>query len=198
MRARPFPVFTLIILALIAATPRMAMGDDKESPVRIGTKLLIEGDRLADQGQLTEAVVRYKRGFEKILPELRKIPFLHEVKRDVTKRENLKALLLKELDEDMTPEEFRANEMAMKAFGLLPRDFNLKETLAQVYSEEVAAFYDPENQDDAPDRGAQEAGIEEVALLPGAALRQERGVRQGREQDRHRPRADPCPGRSAL
>ena len=31
----------------------------------------------------------------------------------------------------------------MKAFGLLPRDFNLRETLAQVYAEEVAAFYDP-------------------------------------------------------
>ena len=81
--------------------------------------------------------------FESILPQLRKIPFLHEVKRDVTRRENLKALLLKELDEDMTPEEFRANEMAMKAFGLLPRDYNLKEALAQVYSEEIAAFYDP-------------------------------------------------------
>ncbi len=133
----------LIILILFAAFPLTALGDDQDSPVRTGAKLLAEGDRLADQGQLTEAVVRYKRGFEHILPELRKIPFLHEVKRDVTKRENLKALLLKELEEDMTPEEFRANEMAMKAFGLLPRSFNLKETLAQVYSEEVAAFYDP-------------------------------------------------------
>ena len=43
----------------------------------------------------------------------------------------------------MTPAEFRANELAMKAFGLLPRDFNLREVLAQVYAEEVAAFYDP-------------------------------------------------------
>jgi hypothetical protein len=33
--------------------------------------------------------------------------------------------------------------MAMKAFGLLPRDYNLKEALVQVYSEEIAAFYDP-------------------------------------------------------
>jgi hypothetical protein len=31
----------------------------------------------------------------------------------------------------------------MKVLGLLPRDYNLKETLAQVYAEEVAAFYDP-------------------------------------------------------
>ena len=80
---------------------------------------------------------------EKLLPKLRKIPFKHEVKRDVTKRENMKALILKEIDEDMTPEEFRANELAMKVFGLLPRDYNLKEALAQVYAEEVAAFYDP-------------------------------------------------------
>jgi hypothetical protein len=136
-------VSALIILAIVSATPPPASADDNEPAVRAGTKLLDEGDRLADQGQTTEAVIRYKRAFEKILPELRRIPFLHEVKRDVTKRENMKALMLKELEEDMTPQEFRANEMSMKAFGLLPRDFNLKDTLAQVYSEEVAAFYDP-------------------------------------------------------
>ncbi len=142
---RPFPAFSLIIsLVLFTASVRTALGDDAaDAPVRAGSKLLAEGDRLADQGQLTEAVVRYKRGFERILPALRKIPFLHEVKRDVTKRENLKALVMKEFEEDMTPEEFRANEMAMKAFGLLPRHFDLKETLAQVLSEEIAAFYDP-------------------------------------------------------
>jgi hypothetical protein len=55
----------------------------------------------------------------------------------------MKELILKEIDEDMTPEEFRANELAMKAFGLLPAKYNLREALAQVYSEEVAAFYDP-------------------------------------------------------
>ena len=65
------------------------------------------------------------------------------MKRDVTKREAMKAMLLKEFDEDMTPEEFRANELAMKAFGLVPRSLDLKPLLVQVYSEEIAAFYDP-------------------------------------------------------
>src|ERR1700677_4950690 len=130
-----------LALTVVSLLPGNGRGDD--SVVRQGTALLDEGDRLADQGQFTEAVIRYKRAMEKLLPGLRKIPFKHEVKRDVTKRENMKALILKEIDEDMTPEEFRANEMAMKAFGLLPRDYNLKEALAQVYSEEIAAFYDP-------------------------------------------------------
>ncbi len=138
-----FSATCVAILALSWTLPGPAPAQEGATSIRAGTRLLHEGDRLAEQGQFTEAVIRYKRGFERILPELRKIPFKHEVKRDVTKREHLKALLLKELDEDMTPAEFRANEMALKAFGLLPRDFNLKEALAQVYSEEVAAFYDP-------------------------------------------------------
>jgi hypothetical protein len=129
----------LVLTGLVLADP----GRADDSAVAQGTRLLGEGDRLADQGEFTEAVIRYKRGMEKLLPELRKLPFKHEVKRDVTKRENMKLLILKEIDEDMTPAEFRANEMALKAFGLLPRDFNLREALAQVYSEEVAAFYDP-------------------------------------------------------
>jgi len=130
-------------LVLILFIPTQGRGEDKDTAIREGTKLLAEGDKLADQGQFTEAVIRYKRGMEQLLPRLRQIPFKHEVKRDVTKRENMKALILKEIDEDMTPEEFRANELALKAFGLLPRDFNLRETIAQVYAEEVAAFYDP-------------------------------------------------------
>jgi hypothetical protein len=131
------------VLALAAALFCAGAGRADESAVSKGTKMLEEGDRLADQGQLTEAVIRYKRAMETLLPGLRKIPFKHEVKRDITKRENMKALILKEFDEDMTPEEFRANELALKVFGLLPRDFNLRDVLAQVYAEEVAAFYDP-------------------------------------------------------
>jgi hypothetical protein len=138
-----FSASALTILTMLWVIPNPSLGQDGAKSIRAGTKLLDEGDRLAETGQFTEAVIRYKRGFEQLLPELRKIPFKREVKRDVTKRENLKTLLLKELEEDLTAEEFRANEMAMKAFGLLPRDFNLKEALAQVYSEEVAAFYDP-------------------------------------------------------
>ncbi len=118
-------------------------GDVPIADLDAGTALLKEGDRIADQGKPGEAQIRYKEGFERILPGLRRIPFKHEVKRDVTKRENLKDMLLKEFDEDMTPAEFEANEKAMKAFGLIPHDLDLKKLLVQVYSEEIAAYYDP-------------------------------------------------------
>ena len=128
---------------MLLFVPAPGRGDEINASMKAGTRLLAEGDRLADEGKPGEAVIRYKSAFEQLLPRLRKIPFKHEVKRDVTKREQLKAMLLKEFEEDQTPEEFRANEMAMKAFGLVPRTLDLKSLLVQVYSEEIAAFYDP-------------------------------------------------------
>jgi hypothetical protein len=138
----PFRWFGVLTVFLLISSAAARAGDD-QSAVKAGAKLLEEGDRLADDGKPAEAVIRYKNGFEKLLPGLRKIPFKHEVKREITKREAMKAMLLKEFEEDMTPEEFRANEMAMKAFGLVPRSLDLKPLLIQVYSEEIAAFYDP-------------------------------------------------------
>ena len=132
---------SICLFCLIPGT--LLWGKDDDSTLKAGTRLLAEGDKLADDGKPAEAVIRYKKAFEQILPHLRHIPFKHEVKRDVTKREAMKAMLLKEFDEDMTPEEFRANELAMKAFGLVPRNLDLKPLLVQVYSEEIAAFYDP-------------------------------------------------------
>jgi hypothetical protein len=137
------PRLTAFVLTCVLLSPALGRGDEIDAGMKAGTNLLAEGDRLADEGKPGEAVIRYKSAFEQLLPRLRKIPFKHEVKRDVTKREQLKAMLLKEFEEDQTPEEFHANEMAMKAFGLVPRSLDLKSLLVQVYSEEIAAFYDP-------------------------------------------------------
>ena len=136
-----------IIAATLAAdccfSPVPVGGADLPASTDAGVKLLAEGDKLADRKEPTEAVLKYKLAFEQLLPGLRQIPFRSEVKRDVTRREDLKAVLLKELDEDMTPAEFRTGELGFKALGLIDRDLDWKATMVRVYSEEIAAFYDP-------------------------------------------------------
>ncbi len=122
---------------------RTAIAADLPASTADGVKLLTEGDRLADAKNPTEAVLRYKQAFEQLLPGLRQLPFQFEVKRDVTDRADLKALLLKELDEEQTPAEFRTGELAFKALGLIERDLDWKATMVKVYAEEIAAFYDP-------------------------------------------------------
>jgi hypothetical protein len=143
LRVLPRLALGLFLMPLLSiAAPRARAEDILKADTAEGKKLLAEGDALADQGKPTDAVLSYKRAFEQLLPGMRKLSFKHEVKRDVTAREDLKAVLIKEIDEEMTPAEFRANELGMKALGLLPRDINLKETMVKVYSEEIAAFYD--------------------------------------------------------
>lgn len=131
------------LLLLAALNPASARAADPTEEIDAGKQLIKEGNELADKGETTEAVLRYKRAFERLLPVMRKLPFRHEVKRDVTAREKLRDFLIQELDEDMTPEELRANELGLKALGFLPRDYDLKAAMVQVYSEEIAAFYDP-------------------------------------------------------
>jgi hypothetical protein len=108
-----------------------------------GKTQLAEGDRLADEGKPNEAQLAYKKAMETLLPGMRGIPFHHPVKNDVTKREDLKQLLLRELDEDKSPQEMRGEALAYRAFGLWPLDLDYKDTIVRVYTEEIAAFYDP-------------------------------------------------------
>ena len=139
----------LVALALLsrsggafAAEPTPEPGPAPEADPDRGRALLAEGDRLADDGDPAEAAIRYQQAFERILPGLRRIPFQHEVRRDVTPREELRAYLVREIDEEMTPAELRTDEAGMKALGLIPAELDLKETLIRVYTEEIAAFYD--------------------------------------------------------
>ena len=139
MRTRFLPL-PLLLLALAPAAPA---DEDLKADVGAGKALLAEGDAQADAGDTTEAVIRYKRAFEQLLPGLRGLPFRREVKRDVTERADLRKVILKELEEDQTPAEFRGDELGMKALGLIPRDLDLKQTYIELYTEQIAAFYDP-------------------------------------------------------
>lgn len=135
---KAFGVF--LVGSLFVSGP--AFADDPRELMSAGLDLLKKGDARADKGETADAVLHYKDAFEKLLPGMRGLSFKNEVKRDVTPREKLAEYLLKTLDDEKSPEEFRADELGMKALGLLPREFKLKEVLVKLYSEEIAAFYD--------------------------------------------------------
>ncbi len=135
-------IVTLMVFDAPVKTESRADDASEKNHVAAGKTLLNEGDEAADRGETTEAVIRYKKAFEELLPGMRKIPFKTEVKRDVTARGDLQAMLIKEIDSEMTPAEFHADELGMKALGLLPEEVDLKAVMVKVYSEEIAAFYD--------------------------------------------------------
>ncbi|HWR49831.1 MAG TPA: hypothetical protein VN428_01910, partial [Bryobacteraceae bacterium] len=57
-------------------------------------------------------------------------------------RAGLKPFLEERVKEVVKPEELRAEEAALKKFGFVPQNFDLKKTTIDLLSEQAAAFYD--------------------------------------------------------
>jgi len=80
-----------------------------------------------------------------ILTELSKITgwkIRKPVPQDTMSRDALKAYFEKRMGEMVDPEDVRIEELTLRRFGLVPREFNLKESTLELMTEQAAAFYD--------------------------------------------------------
>jgi hypothetical protein len=60
-------------------------------------------------------------------------------------RDQVRAYLLRKLDEELPPARLRGIETAYRLFGLLPDTLQLRGLLLELYTEQVAGFYDPDS-----------------------------------------------------
>ena len=60
-------------------------------------------------------------------------------------REQVSAYLVAKLDEELPPERMRGIETAYRMFGLLPDTLQLRALLLDLYTEQVAGYYDPDS-----------------------------------------------------
>jgi hypothetical protein len=60
-------------------------------------------------------------------------------------KEQVRGYLLRKLDEELPPERLRGLETAYRLFGLLPDTLKLRALLLDLYTEQVAGFYDPDS-----------------------------------------------------
>ena len=59
----------------------------------------------------------------------------------ISKRQ-LRQFLTKRIKKTLKPEEIHADELALKMFGLVPQDFDLRKSTIDLLTEQAAAFYD--------------------------------------------------------
>ena len=64
------------------------------------------------------------------------------VPRAMITREKIREYIEGRIAEAIPPEELRAQEIVLKKFGYLPKDFNLKAQMVDLLTEQAAAFYD--------------------------------------------------------
>jgi hypothetical protein len=93
------------------------------------------------------AVVEATAEVLKETSELRQLPILRPVKSDTQSRDEIEHFLIKNMDEDTTPAEMHASEVAMKKLGLVPQDFQFRSFLIKLLAEQVAGYYDPKRQE---------------------------------------------------
>lgn len=65
------------------------------------------------------------------------------IKRGVMQKDEIRKRLIERVDDEYSPEEIRAEELAMKRLGLLPADADYKKLVIDLLTEQIAGFYDP-------------------------------------------------------
>jgi hypothetical protein len=60
-------------------------------------------------------------------------------------KKQLRRFIAKRIKRTLRPEEIRSDELALKMFGLVPQDFDLRKSTIELLTEQAAAFYDYDN-----------------------------------------------------
>ncbi len=79
--------------------------------------------------------------------ELRELAILRPVKSGAQSRAEIERMLIKNIDEQMTPAEMHAAEVSLRKFGLAPNTFEYRPFIIKLLTEQVAGYYDPKVQE---------------------------------------------------
>ncbi len=80
----------------------------------------------------------------KSLSEISGLSEKHPVPYGRISKKQLRQFLSKRIKKSLKPEEIYADELALKMFGLVPADFDLRKSTIDLLTEQAAAFYDYE------------------------------------------------------
>ncbi len=102
------------------------------------------------RSQATATRAAPKTEFDRIAQDVAKIRGLEireDIREDYLTREQLRERLRKQLDEEYKPADAMADQRVLSAFGLIPTDLDLRALYLDLYTEQIAGFYDTETED---------------------------------------------------
>lgn len=79
---------------------------------------------------------------EKQTEKNRGLTLTGEIKRELLTPDQLRQRVMDDFLKDYTPEDMAIDQQVLSIFGLLPRDFDIKTLYTDLYSEQIAGFYD--------------------------------------------------------
>ena len=97
---------------------------------------------VAGSASRNAAIVATTAAVLKETSEIRELPILRPVKSGAQSRVEIQQMLVKNLDEQMTPAEMHGSAIALRKFGLAPSDFEYRSFIIKLLTEQVAGYYD--------------------------------------------------------
>ena len=75
--------------------------------------------------------------------ELRQLSVVRPVQSSTQSRDEIQRAVIKNLNEETSPAELHASEAMLKKLGLAPVDFNYRDLMVRLLTEQVAGYYEP-------------------------------------------------------
>jgi hypothetical protein len=132
-RAWKFTLVATLVLSglLIAQAPRPATAPKAEKSKPMTS---------AEVEKLTGEIIKQ-------VSEIRGLKLLTPVKSGAKSRAEIEQMVVKNFEEEYTPAELDAEFKTLVAFGLVRKDFNYREFLIKLLTEQIAGFYDPKKKE---------------------------------------------------
>lgn len=149
MNQRPLAPFlvsgvVLLLSLLVRARCEAQEPDTGAAADRDPGSLLAEGDRLARDRQYRQALETWARAYLGVLPQVRGLEFKTPVPADFLGKDKLREYLLGMYAKHYPDERIRADEVSFRQLGMWPAGLDLKDTMVELLTAQVAGFYDPE------------------------------------------------------
>lgn len=93
------------------------------------------------------AIVATTNAVLKETSEIRELSILRPVKSGAQSRSEIEHMVVRNLDEQTTPAEMHATELALRKLGLVPEGFQYRQFVIKLLTEQVAGYYDPKVQE---------------------------------------------------
>jgi hypothetical protein len=138
VRRRPACVLALFlsICAVVAASP-LLQSSAQPAPQQPAT---------ATAAARNAALIAATDEVLKETSELRQLSIVKPVPSSTQSREEIQRAIIKNLNEEISAADLHASEAVLKKLGLAPPDFNYRDLMVRLLTEQVAGYYEPKTQ----------------------------------------------------
>src|SRR5438874_4265556 len=126
----------LSICAMVVASP-LLQGSAQPAPQQPAT---------ATAAARNAALIAATDEVLKETSELRQLSIIKPVPSSTQSREEIQRAIIKNLNEETSPADLHATEVILKKLGLAPPDFNYRDLIVRLLTEQVAGYYEPKTQ----------------------------------------------------